>query len=332
MLDFSGESRRMWLPGNCTETHGPPLFRASLCFFLPRPAGGGRQVSRRWAQGWNSIGAGRKHREGTAIKAASPRSSISYPDQVNWVVAFPTLMHPGWHRNVSLKSFHTRPSFLHDSKRKRASIVFAKWCQAGILCTETMWEPLSALGIAIEAAFAAGSVYVREAWTWLRFGQGDLSLVTVCLCTGEYVWICTWACFYVAPIEDNLAGISSSSPASMWRVPPLQGHSSEPPQSFLPLYTRPAMAMISDDGAGLPLRVHLWWPRAQDHPTPLNSMPMQIQKSSPPQVGTCMAAAWAELLGGKSLGGNGGLFSRQGGALCAWAEPERSLIVCAQPH
>lgn len=126
---------------------------------------GGLAGLRRWGRGWNSSGAGRKHREGAAIKAASLRSSISYPDQVNWVAAFPTLMHPGWHRNVSLKLFYTWPSFLHDSKRKRASIVFAKWCQAGILCTETMWKPLSALGIAIEAVFSAGIVYVREAWT-----------------------------------------------------------------------------------------------------------------------------------------------------------------------
>jgi len=63
-------------------------------------------------------------------------------------------MHPGWHRNASLKLFYIRPSFLRGSKRKRASIVSAKLCQAGILCTETMSKPLSALGIAVDAALA----------------------------------------------------------------------------------------------------------------------------------------------------------------------------------
>lgn len=89
-------------------------------------------------------------------------------------------MHPGWHRNMSLKLFYIRPSFLRGSKRKRASIVSTKWCQAGILCTETMWKPLSALGIACLRCLMClcqGGLNLTGIW-----GGGSL-FNNLCVCT-----------------------------------------------------------------------------------------------------------------------------------------------------
>lgn len=113
---FQGKAEGCDCPVTAEKFAGTPFFRASLCFFLSPPSSGGWQVRLEvGARGLNSI-EGRKEVLGRYVDKS--RFSISSLDQVNRVVPFPTLMHPGWHRNVSLKSFYIRPSFLRGSKER----------------------------------------------------------------------------------------------------------------------------------------------------------------------------------------------------------------------
>lgn len=78
-----------------------------------------------------------------------------------------------------------------------------------------MWKPLSALGIALEAVFSAGIVYVREARAW-QFWAGELLLnnhfsVKVQVRVHTHIYM-----LYTVPIEDNVVGISSSSVSGVW--------------------------------------------------------------------------------------------------------------------
>lgn len=80
-----------------------------------------------------------------------------------------------------------------------------------------MWKPLSALGIAIEAA--VGSVYVGEARTWWRSGEGDRSLIALSPCGRGYARLAGGS----APEVAQLASPSVSLMPPGARNPPQHG-------------------------------------------------------------------------------------------------------------